>query len=158
MVRLVNTYLNITTPQHSFTTSPLLIYPLYLRSAVVMQQDLVVVIALGTHYCGTNLAESYAVSPAGTCEAESLWHAVLDIILVYDERTAVEVRVAQCATYLQLLADGECALRTHNFSRQMRPLRPRSIGTRSRISPNSIFSFSVMRLFSSSCVYVTCQR
>ena len=93
--------------------SKLLIYPLYLRSAVVVQQDLVVVIALGAHYCGTNLAESHAVSPACTRESECLRHAVLYVLLVYDECAAVEMRIAQRAAYLQFLSDGECALRAH---------------------------------------------
>ena len=80
-----------------------------------MQQDLVVVIALGAHYCGTNLAESYAVSPACTRESECLRHAVLYVLLVNHECAAVEMRIAQRAAYLQFLSDGECALRAHNL-------------------------------------------
>ena len=95
--------------------SKLLIYPLYLRSAIVVQQDLVVVIALGTHYGSTNLAESHAVSPACTRESECLWHAVLYVLLVYDERAAIEMRIAQRTAYLQFLTDSEGALRSHNL-------------------------------------------
>ena len=80
-----------------------------------MQQYLVVVIALFSHHGSTNLTQSHAVSPSGTGQYKSLWHAFcINVHAVYHEGRAVEMRVAQCASYLQFLTYGKGAFSAFN--------------------------------------------
>ena len=80
-----------------------------------MQQYLVVVISLGSHYCGTNLAEAYTMSPSGTSQSEGLRHSVLDVVLVDNEGATVQMSIAQSAAYFQFLTDGERLLGANNL-------------------------------------------
>ena len=88
---------------------------LYLRTTIVVQQYLVVVISLCSHYCGTNLAETYTMSPSGTSQSEGLRHSVLDVVLVDNECATVQMSIAQSAAYFQFLTDGERLLGANNL-------------------------------------------
>ena len=124
-----------------------------------MQQYLVVVIAIFSHHGSTNLTQSHAVSPSGTGQYKSLWHAFcINIHAVYHEGRAVEMRVAQCASYLQFLTLVKERLVPLISSLLILPLFPRSTAFMSMMLPKSIFSFSANRLCIFSCDSSTCQR
>ena len=64
-------------------------------------------ITLLSHNSSTNLAESYAMSPALSYQAEAIGS------FLHIKSRAVEVALTECTTYLQFLTDGEGLLRTY---------------------------------------------
>ena len=86
-----------------------------------MGEDAVKCAAAGTHGGGSDLAQAYAVSPAGTVEDESgrngrsvyvgsnvlAVSSRLGVDGIHDKGGAVQVRFGQPAAYLEFFADGD---------------------------------------------------
>ena len=85
----------------------LFVYLLYFGVVIVVQQYLVIAVSFFSHHCGAYLAKAYAVAPSGSGEFECLRNAVSDVFLVHNESAAVKMCVAERASYLKFLSDGE---------------------------------------------------
>ena len=91
-----------------------------------MGEDAVEGAAAGAHGGGSDLAQSYAVSPSGTVEDESgrngrsvyvgsnvlAVSSRLGVDGIHDKGRAVQVRFGQPSAYLEFLADGDGVQRT----------------------------------------------
>ena len=81
-----------------------------------MVQDLLIVVALLAHHGSTNLAQAYAMAPAGACEHEMLRNAFgVDGEAVDYKGLTIQMAGAEATTNLKLLANGEGALGANNF-------------------------------------------
>ena len=122
---------------HNLTTT-LFIYCLYIRTLIVVAQDVVVFISTLAHHGGTYLTETHAVSPACAGEHETLRNALgVDVEAVGYECRAVEMALAQYASYLQFLADDERLFRTDDlqsgYSAALAALQRHEINNRSQV-------------------------
>ena len=72
-----------------------------------MFENFLVAVTLFAHDGGTDLAETYAMTPATTMQDEATWDAVADILCLDGEGAAFQMRGAEHAANLQFLAHDE---------------------------------------------------
>ena len=88
-----------------------LIHPLDLCALIVMQKDVVVLIAFLSHDGGTYLTKSHTVAPACASEDKFLGQSIDLPLGIHHECRTEQVGVAQNTSDFQFLADGHGALR-----------------------------------------------
>ena len=79
-----------------------------------MHKDFSIVVAFGSHYGSTNLAQPHPMAPSGSMKSESDIAIVVGISLNHESRT-VEMRRRQCTANLKFFAYGHCALVANNL-------------------------------------------
>ena len=87
----------------------------YLRTFVIMQQDVVVIESLFAHDGGTYLAQAYAVSPSGSGQLEPYGRSVGVFAFIDHKSRTEQVGGREGTPYLQFLADNQRLFRTYDF-------------------------------------------
>ena len=87
----------------------------YLSATVIVEQDIVVGIALLSHHSCSYLTEADTMSPPCSEEYKALGHPIIHLPLIYNKCTAIEMGLTERTAYLELLTYGERFLATHNL-------------------------------------------
>jgi len=113
-----------------------LVFLLDLRVGEIVMQYFFVVVSFLRHHGGTDLAETYTVSPASAGQCKLLRYSfVVFFSCIHYKGGAVEVRGGERTSYLQFLADGHHLFCADDFQPDDASRRAPFRGSRSIISP-----------------------